>query len=42
MANVRKHIIMSDELDEKIWKINGPNKKAYSKTVSFLIEKRDR
>ena len=39
MANVRKHIIMSDELDEKIWKINGPNKKAYSKTVSFLIEK---
>ena len=39
MTNVRKHIIMSDELDEKIWKINGPNKKTYSKTVSFLIEK---
>ena len=39
MTNVRKHIIMSDELDQKIWKINGPNKKAYSKTVSYLIEK---
>ena len=39
MGNVRKHIIISDQLDNEIWKINGPNKKTYSRTVSYLIEK---
>ena len=39
MNNIRKHIIISDQLDKEIWKINGPNKKTYSRTVSFLIEK---
>ena len=39
MDNIRKHIIISDQLDKEIWKINGPNKKTYSRTVSFLIEK---
>ena len=39
MTNLRKHIIISDELDERIWKLNGPNKKNYSRTVSYLIEK---
>ena len=39
MDNIRKHIIISEELDKEIWKINGPNKKTYSKTVSHLIER---
>ncbi len=39
MGNVRKHIIISDQLDNEIWKINGPNKKTYSRTVSYLIER---
>ncbi len=39
MANVRKHIIIPEELDSKVWKINGPSKKQYSKTVSFLLER---
>lgn len=39
MSNIRKHIIISEQLDNEIWKINGPNKKTYSRTVSYLIEK---
>lgn len=39
MDNIRKHIIISEELDKKIWEINGPNKKTYSKTASHLIER---
>ena len=39
MDNIRKHIIISEELDKKIWEINGPNKKTYSKTASYLIER---
>ena len=30
---------MSKELDDKIWKINGPSKNTYSRTASYLIEK---
>lgn len=39
MKNIRKHIIMSKDLDDKIWKINGPSKNTYSRTASYLIEK---
>jgi len=31
--------IIPEELDSKVWKINGPSKKQYSKTVSFLLER---
>lgn len=39
MSNIRKHIIISEELNDRILELNGPNIKNYSKTVSYLIEK---
>ena len=35
--NIRKHIIMSKDLDDKIWKINGPSKNLIEKGIDNLI-----
>lgn len=37
--NLRKHIIIPEKLFNKVIELNGGNKKNYSKTIVYILEK---